>query len=144
MTCAPNEDSVWSESSLSAWRNFGSLATHWADGEDWSDWMDAQAEWTHRSFCWFVMRRVKSSFNTRTERQNIQEDKVRDEHGTQKCLLHLMLLLPVRYCLRQHWRRWTIWSDLNPSNYANTFFWLFHVPDFNVGIIAWKLYWSEL
>ena len=25
---------VWSESSLSAWRNLGSLATHWAHNED--------------------------------------------------------------------------------------------------------------
>ena len=25
---------IWSESSLSAWRNFGSLATHWAHIED--------------------------------------------------------------------------------------------------------------
>ena len=33
---------VWSESSLSAWRKFGSLATHWAHSEDWSDWADAQ------------------------------------------------------------------------------------------------------
>ena len=33
---------VWSESSLSAWRNLGALATHWAHSEDWSD-----------SFCWF-------------------------------------------------------------------------------------------
>ena len=39
--CAPSEDSdhlgiclVWSESSLSAWRNIGSLATHWAHSED--------------------------------------------------------------------------------------------------------------
>ena len=39
--CAPSEDSdkpehppVWSESSLSAWRNLGSLATHWAHSED--------------------------------------------------------------------------------------------------------------
>ena len=28
------------ESSLSAWRNFGSLATHWAHSEDWSDWAE--------------------------------------------------------------------------------------------------------
>ena len=35
---------VWSESSLSAWRNTGSLATHWAHSEDWSDWVDAQAD----------------------------------------------------------------------------------------------------
>ena len=47
---------VWSESSLSTWRNLGCLATHWVHSEDWSDWVDAQADlslcWTH-SFCWF-------------------------------------------------------------------------------------------
>ena len=39
--CAPSEDSdrlgirpVWSEFSLSAWRNVGSLANHWAHSED--------------------------------------------------------------------------------------------------------------
>ena len=37
--------SVWSESSLSAWRNLGSLATHWAHSEDWSDWADARLIW---------------------------------------------------------------------------------------------------
>ena len=35
---------VWSGSSLSAWRKLGSLATHWAHSEDWSDWAHAQAE----------------------------------------------------------------------------------------------------
>ena len=36
MTYAPSKDSdqVWSESSLSAWRNHGSLATHKAHSED--------------------------------------------------------------------------------------------------------------
>ena len=29
---------VWSESSLSAWRNIVSSATHWAHCKDWSDW----------------------------------------------------------------------------------------------------------
>ena len=47
---------VWSESSLSAWRKLGSLATHWAHSEDWSDWADAQADltlrWEHFLFCW--------------------------------------------------------------------------------------------
>ena len=32
-------------------------ATHWVHSEDWSDWVDAQADlslhWAHRSFCWF-------------------------------------------------------------------------------------------
>ena len=47
---------VWSESSLSAWRNIGPLTTlHIA--RLWSDWADAQADlslrWAHRSFCWF-------------------------------------------------------------------------------------------
>ena len=32
------------QSSLSAWRNLGSLATHWAHSKDWSDWADAQAD----------------------------------------------------------------------------------------------------
>ena len=47
---------VWSESSLSAWRKFGSLATHWQHSEDWSDWADAQADLSSlgaQSFCWF-------------------------------------------------------------------------------------------
>ena len=48
---------VWSESSLSAWRKLGSLATHWAHSELWSDWVDAQADlslcWVHMPFCWF-------------------------------------------------------------------------------------------
>ena len=35
---------VRSESSLSAWRKLGSLATHWVHSEDWSDWADAQAD----------------------------------------------------------------------------------------------------
>ena len=50
---------VWSESSLSAWRKHGSLATHWAHSEDWSDWADAQADlslrWVHSHFVGFVM-----------------------------------------------------------------------------------------
>ena len=50
---------VWSESSMSAWRNIGSSATQWAHCEDWSDWADAQADlslcWAHRSFCWFCL-----------------------------------------------------------------------------------------
>ena len=34
---------VWSESSLSAWRNIGSSVIHWAHCEDRSDWADAHA-----------------------------------------------------------------------------------------------------
>ena len=34
----------WSESSLSAWRNVGFLATHKTHGEDWSDRANAQAD----------------------------------------------------------------------------------------------------
>ena len=53
---------VRSESSLSAWKKLGSLATHWAHNEVWSDWADAQADrsfcWAQRSFC-FVTRRLK-------------------------------------------------------------------------------------
>ena len=42
---------VWSKSSLFAWRKLGSLASHWVQSEDWSDWADAQADlslrWAH-------------------------------------------------------------------------------------------------
>ena len=48
---------VWSESSLSAWRNLGSLATQWVHSKDWLDWADTQTDWSlhwvHVSFCWF-------------------------------------------------------------------------------------------
>ena len=48
---------IWSVSLLSAWRSIGSVATHWAHSEDWSDRADAQADlslhWAHSSFCWF-------------------------------------------------------------------------------------------
>ena len=62
ITCTSSKDSdqsgdppVWPESSLSAWRSIGSLATHNADSDDWSDWAaDAQADmslrWGHRLF----------------------------------------------------------------------------------------------
>ena len=65
MTCAPSEDSdqAWAsaqsdQSSLSAWRKVGSLATHWVHSEDWSDWADARPGWSEsslgaQSFCWF-------------------------------------------------------------------------------------------
>ena len=51
---------VWSESSLSAWRNIKSLATQWAHSKDWSDRADAQADpslrWAHTGhFVSFVM-----------------------------------------------------------------------------------------
>ena len=57
---------VWSESSLSAWRNIGCSATHWVHCKDWSDWGDAQADlslcWAHRSFVGFVMRRLNYDY----------------------------------------------------------------------------------
>ena len=45
---------VWSESSLSAWRKFGYLATHWAHSED-SDQTGRMPESPlgAQSFCWF-------------------------------------------------------------------------------------------
>ena len=43
----------WSESSLSAWRKLGSLATHWAHSEDsgCSSWPESSLG--AQSFCWF-------------------------------------------------------------------------------------------
>ena len=59
---------VRSESLLSAWRNLGYLATHWVHSNDWSDWVDAQADlslcWAHMPFCWFchVLARARLYF----------------------------------------------------------------------------------
>ena len=89
MTCAPSHDSnqpglrpVWAESSLSAWRNLGSLATHWAHSERlWSDWADAHADlslrWAHRSFCWFCQTAAQinyTSVHELTERKGIRKE----------------------------------------------------------------------
>ena len=52
--------SAWA-SSLSSWRDLGSLATHWAQWRLWSDWADAQADslkWSHTHFVGFVMSRL--------------------------------------------------------------------------------------
>ena len=54
---------VWSESSLSAWRKLGSLATHWAHSKDSeSDWEDARADpslrWAHTHFVGFVTKQL--------------------------------------------------------------------------------------
>ena len=46
---------VWSESLLSAWRNIGSLATHWAHSEA----SDLSLRWVHSHFIVFVMWQLK-------------------------------------------------------------------------------------
>ena len=57
---------VWSESSLSAWRKLGSLATYWAHSED-SDQTDSDSQadlslrWAYTHFVAFVMLRLKSN-----------------------------------------------------------------------------------
>ena len=60
---------VWSASSLSAWRKLGSLATHWAHSQDWSDWADAQADlnihWAHSHIVGFVVRRLMCAWRNR-------------------------------------------------------------------------------
>ena len=64
----PGHLPVWSESSLSAWRKLGSLATHWADSEDYDQsrrmprliWVFAGAP---GHFVGFVMMQFISDFN---------------------------------------------------------------------------------
>ena len=62
---------VLSESSLSAWRNTGSLATHWAHSKDWSDWADAQADvslcWADMPFCLFYHEAAQIHFSEELE-----------------------------------------------------------------------------
>ena len=74
MICVPSKDS---ELSLSAWRKLGSLATHLAHSEDWSEWADAQADlslrWAHSHFVGFVMRLLKCWFRC-TCKYNVMVD----------------------------------------------------------------------
>ena len=60
---------VWSESSLSTWRNLGSLATHWAHSKDWPDWVVAQVDlrlrWAHMLLCWFCHAAAQSRHSTK-------------------------------------------------------------------------------
>ena len=60
---------VRSESSLSAWRNLGSLATHWTHCEDWSAWAKGilSLRWAHGHFVDYVMRRLISSSSSERE-----------------------------------------------------------------------------
>ena len=44
---------IWSESSLSAWRKLGSLATHWAHAQ-----ADLSLRWAHTHFVRFIMSRL--------------------------------------------------------------------------------------
>ena len=63
---------VWSESSLSAWRNIGPFTTYWAHSEDWSDWADAQADLilcsANMPFCWFCHAAAHVCFLPGSER----------------------------------------------------------------------------
>ena len=60
---------VWSESSLSAWRKPGPLATLWSHSRLWSDWADSQADlslgWAHMPFCWFCHEAAHYCYNLR-------------------------------------------------------------------------------
>ena len=53
MTVRPVRSAWASESSLSAWRKFGSLATHWADAQ-----ADLSLPWAHSHLVGFVMSRL--------------------------------------------------------------------------------------
>ena len=59
---------VWSESSLSAWRKLGSLATHWADSKTDQNGRMPRLIWVFAGrtchFVGFVMRRLKCHWPT--------------------------------------------------------------------------------
>ena len=61
---------AWSESSLSAWRKLGSLATHWVHSKD-SDQTGQMPRlslcWAHRSFCLFCHEAAQIVFFTRAK-----------------------------------------------------------------------------
>ena len=56
---------------LSAWRKLGSLATHWAHSEDWSDWADLSLRWSHSHFVGFVRRWLIYGFSIHLSNQRL-------------------------------------------------------------------------
>ena len=85
---------VRSESSLSAWRKLGPLATHWAHSEVWSDWVDSQADlslrWVHTHFVGFVMSRL--IFGIIENDALIPKGQKKHYHEVQKDLNSLLLV----------------------------------------------------
>ena len=55
---------VWSESSLSAWRNIGPLTTYWAHSEDWSDWADHTSKRLMDNRLWLYYKLIKITIIT--------------------------------------------------------------------------------
>ena len=60
---------VWSESSLSAWRKLGSVATHWAQAKSLirlggCPSSDLSLRWAHMSVCWFCHGVAKMQINS--------------------------------------------------------------------------------
>ena len=86
---------VWSESSLSAWRNTGSLATHWAHSED-SDQTGRMPRliWVFAGrtnhFVGFVMRRLIYYFASRFCCNDINRNRLKEPGKI--CLKYLFLI----------------------------------------------------
>ena len=70
----------WSESSLSAWRKLGSLATHWAPSEDWSDWANESSLGAHAIL--LVLSCAGSNINENT--QEIHNHEAQSSRGTKR------------------------------------------------------------
>ena len=108
---------VWSQSSLSAWRKLGSLATHWAHSED--------SEQTGR------MPRLSWVFNGRTGHivgfvvLQLRYKVMKGEYQPE-CLLR-----NVKYCL------WNVWSLPSPPE-INTEIWAASWNTTNV-LIKWDI-----
>ena len=78
---------VLSDSSLSAWR----LATIWGHSEDWSDWVDAQADlslcWVHTHFVGFVMSRLINNSLLVTWKLYVRPEQNRTEQNRSRIYL---------------------------------------------------------
>ena len=107
------------QSSLSAWRNLGSLATHWAHSEDWSDWTDDLADfslcWVHMPFCWFCHEAAHMQFIHETSRMGLfyQDDVLWTRKASLAVLVFEISPLAKNLCL----------------NHMKLDWWLLHVTE---------------
>ena len=103
---------VWSESSLFA--QWVATKLH-ADSEDWSDWVDAQADlslcWVHMPFCWFCHEAAHIEKKTQKKTQQ-KWGKSRDSYVSPHCTVNYRKT-PKNWDTRKnccsHPKIWTKW-----------------------------------
>ena len=118
MACAPSEDrTAWSsaqsdQSSLSAWRQLGSLATHSAHNKDPAR-LGGYPEFAGRTFILLVLSWVGSNFVVGTQEKRLRKSNQRwiDVLST-LCACRVVSFISTVSCLHRAPLFWTFWNEV--------------------------------